>query len=790
MASSDPNAPRYLTTEEIDYIISESFNMPGEPQKPKAANTPKLATKRVRMAMYDNNVNLIKAQLSETILTPKAIPDMIAKLQYLYPRAMIEPDSTVGVDTATALGGSTTQIALNSFHSSGSSKHVGSGIDSLRSLINLSQNKYPSCTIHFEDKDLSTEDVLQTRKDIVSLTMADLVKDWDIDFTVQDIDKWWYDAYLELNPTKLNDVSKSFFIRLELDVTKMFKYDISTDLLVKTIEHAGGYDTRVIPGPFRFGILYVYVMPSALEQLSKSHQGINQDNIVNLFFQRAFIPLFSSITFKGIKDISRVFPTEDTTWSIVDHEIKAFPPSVIEQYPDDNEMKHQWIIFVNYARRVRNGITIEKLVRLCKLCGFEIKDQDEEMIVVQTPLDVSASKKPGEIVQELLNDELAKEREYKKAHVNEIYVTYASELLSASRHVFAETNGANLIELLQLQGIDTFHTYSNEIQTIYELFGIEAARNLFLIEFVKVLETADQYVDPRHIMFVADMMFNKGKPNHITFRGISRNKTSFLSLMSMEQAVEVTKNVGLMGRTDILASTSPAIMVNRQASLGTGGNFDVVQDPSFDKEIEELKAKQVKLNANDVSLALEMMDNSVFGITKATVPDESENDIENEIYNSIFGGGEPIAPQPQPQPRSLIDFDLPIITPTIALPPVIDPNLVAVHSNLKLPSIKSRVEETVILQEEPPKKKGPKKTVRIVDEPQIAYIMPDSAHVSTGLEPIPSDDEEELPVPAPRKKFKKLSELRTAAVQEEEPETSTQRVKPINVSKFMEALSK
>ncbi len=248
MSKADPNTPRLLTHEEMTYIIAQCFNDPDNPNPVKeAADVPKLAANKLRKTMYDNNVNLIYIQLSEIVITPLAINDLIAILRRTYQRAMIDSESPVGILAGESLGGPITQMTLRSFHQSGSSKTVGAGIDNLRALVTMASNKYPSCIIHYENKQMTIEDVVQTRKDIVSLTMSEIVLDYDIDTdsNVKEEDKWWYDAYLELYPDKLagtrlaNEVT-AWYMRLELDSKKMYTYGISTDMIMKTVERAVG----------------------------------------------------------------------------------------------------------------------------------------------------------------------------------------------------------------------------------------------------------------------------------------------------------------------------------------------------------------------------------------------------------------------------------------------------------------------------------------------------------------------------------------------------------------------
>lgn len=741
----DPNRPRYFTDDEIDHILDSVWP---RPKKTKKTNVPF----PIRNKIWENNMSLAKEILEDVVLTPLAIPDLIDRLKYLNERAMIDAETPVGINAGEALAGPITQMALNAFHQSGSSKNVGSGVDQLKSLINLSRQNHPSVILRFKDPNLKIEDVLEKRKDIVAIPFSELVTGSDIDLEIRTIDRWWYKAVLDLDPDRLQGVSTSWVLRLELDVGKMMTYGIKTEHIVHTLET--GHDTRVIPSSFPLGILYVYVIPSSLEEIAANHPGINKENIVMLFFQRAFIPSFKNITFKGIKGVNRLFPAQQAIIGegrgIVDFEKQAYREDKINQFTDDEElqegMRRAWIIYVSEYRSRQTGVTMADLVRLCEVSGLIVaqEDQEDHFIVVQTPPGVKTMK-PTQWIQQLVNAEKEKEELYKKEHTEEIYVSYDSELLSAYEKIYAETEGSNLAEIIQMKGVDMYHTYSNEIHTINELYGIEAARNYFIIEFQSVLEGAGQYADPRHIILVADIIFQQGSPTMMTFRGLTRQKNSFLSLMSVEQALPVVTKVALMGKKDSLASTSPALMVNRPVPVGTGGAFEIRPDPAYDEIIAQKKAEAMeKVSATDIEQALDDMND----VDYSTISIEGESDEGQNVYDAIFGGGE--RDEEEAHQSTIVDHGVELPPPQLAPPMIVEPNLVKAQSRLKIPVKTPIVMETVVMeeQEQPPTKKktSSKKKVAFVAEPEVREFLSVDAE---GSEPVLEEEEEEQITPVP-----------------------------------------
>ena len=73
-----------------------------------------------------------------------------------------------------------------------------------------------------------------------------------------------------------------------------------------------------------------------------------------------------------------------------------------------------------------------------------------------------------------------------------------------------DTDGSSLQELLNHPNVDFTKTISNDIQEIYHLLGIEAAREAIIFELTEVINDAGSYVNQRHISF-ADIMTSRGR---------------------------------------------------------------------------------------------------------------------------------------------------------------------------------------------------------------------------------------------------------------------------------------
>jgi len=133
------------------------------------------------------------------------------------------------------------------------------------------------------------------------------------------------------------------------------------------------------------------------------------------------------------------------------------------------------------------------------------------------------------------------------------------------------TEGSNLKEIMQIDGVDKTRTLTNDIGEIYEVLGIEAARNAIVEEAYGTLREQGLIVDLRHIMVVADLMTVDGSIRAVGRHGIAGEKPSVLARAAFELTVDHLLEAGITGATDELRGVSENIVVGRPINLGTGG---------------------------------------------------------------------------------------------------------------------------------------------------------------------------------------------------------------------------
>ncbi|MBT8507210.1 DNA-directed RNA polymerase subunit A'' [Methanomicrobiaceae archaeon CYW5] len=132
------------------------------------------------------------------------------------------------------------------------------------------------------------------------------------------------------------------------------------------------------------------------------------------------------------------------------------------------------------------------------------------------------------------------------------------------------TEGSNLKDVFQVEGVDTSRTRTNNIAEISEVLGIEAGRNAIIDEALSTLREQGIQVDVRHIMLVADMMCMDGEVKQIGRHGIAGEKESVLSRAAFEVTVNHLLDAAVANEEDVLEGVTENVIVGQPIQLGTG----------------------------------------------------------------------------------------------------------------------------------------------------------------------------------------------------------------------------
>lgn len=146
------------------------------------------------------------------------------------------------------------------------------------------------------------------------------------------------------------------------------------------------------------------------------------------------------------------------------------------------------------------------------------------------------------------------------------------------------TEGSNLKGLMELDLFDFNNVMSNNMWEIYNLFGIEAAREFLIREFTDVISSDGTFINKCHIILLVDTMTSKGDITSIS-RYSLRSKSSVLSRSSFEESIENFLKSGIFSEIDKMSSISSNIMTGKLSRVGTGTCDVILEDTVFEKPL-------------------------------------------------------------------------------------------------------------------------------------------------------------------------------------------------------------
>jgi DNA-directed RNA polymerase II subunit RPB1 len=149
-----------------------------------------------------------------------------------------------------------------------------------------------------------------------------------------------------------------------------------------------------------------------------------------------------------------------------------------------------------------------------------------------------------------------------------------------------DTIGTNLLDVLGLDYIDKNRTFSNDIVEIYNVLGIEAARQAIYNELVDVIEFDGTYINYHNFSVLVDRMTFTHKMISIFRHGINNDNIGPIAKASFEETPEMFLKAARHGELDTLRGISANVMCGQEGFFGTSC-FQVVLDI---EEMQKLEA--------------------------------------------------------------------------------------------------------------------------------------------------------------------------------------------------------
>jgi DNA-directed RNA polymerase II subunit RPB1 len=186
-----------------------------------------------------------------------------------------------------------------------------------------------------------------------------------------------------------------------------------------------------------------------------------------------------------------------------------------------------------------------------------------------------------------------------------------------------DTTGSNLLETLGLDYIDSERTYSNDIREMFNVLGIEAARQIIHDEIVDVLEFSGAYANYHHLSLLCDRMTTKQGLVSIFRTGLFSDDIGPIAKATFEVHTEVLLDAARFGEADNMRGVSSNVMCGQPGYYGTNA-FQLVLDMNKMASMQSAEVASLNDPMEDLIGKVEM-DSDVCPRAKL----EIHNNIEN-----------------------------------------------------------------------------------------------------------------------------------------------------------------
>ena len=169
-----------------------------------------------------------------------------------------------------------------------------------------------------------------------------------------------------------------------------------------------------------------------------------------------------------------------------------------------------------------------------------------------------------------------------------------------------DTIGTNMLDVLGLDYIDPNRTYSNDIIEIFNVLGMEAARQAIYNELADVIEFDGTYLNYHHMALLCDRMTFSHKMISIFRHGINNDDIGPIAKASFEETPEMFLKAARHAELDMMRGISANVMCGQEGLFGTA-SFQVVLDINEMLKLDEKYKYEYENKQN-------LIDQGLFGV--------------------------------------------------------------------------------------------------------------------------------------------------------------------------------
>jgi DNA-directed RNA polymerase beta' subunit len=456
-----------------------------------------------------------------------ALSILIGVINLQYKRSIVAPGEMVGMVSAQSIGEPTTQLTLNTFHSAGvaSKSNATRGVPRIEEILSLSENpKNPSITVYFKEDDEGTPERVQEFIPLIEHTkLAEVVDTIEVCF----------------DPDDLNTL-------VEQDREVMSQYQEFEKLIEECVRDsiiAGTAGVPEVPGG------------SGGSAASAAAAAGGGSGTASKWIIR--------IKMNPEAMLDKKLTMDDIHFAIK-NSYGAEVSCAFSDYNDDNlvfRLRMENIIQHKKAGGSGSGAAGGGGSAFGAGGGGHKQnplDQSDHIYMIKSFQD-----------QLLNNVVLRGVKGIRKVMLRKIKntLTKADGVYTKKDSWVLDTTGTNLIHMLGLDYIDAKRTISNDIQEVYRVFGIEAARQAIYNELAEVFD--DSPINYHHVCLLCDRMTVSSSMISIFRHGINSDDIGPIAKASFEETPEMFLKAARHAELDPMRGVSANVMCGQEGYYGT-----------------------------------------------------------------------------------------------------------------------------------------------------------------------------------------------------------------------------
>lgn len=646
--------PRLLTEEEVEEIVQVI------PATPATFEEISQDIRRQIMNTLKRQLSVHKVVVKEG--TIQKMQDIILEKFY---KSHVAAGESIGTNAAVSIGQPITQATLNTFHSTGSKNNVGEGVTFIERLFNLTSTDPKTAIIHFKDKNKTKEEIYRLGRSLRGINVSMLIKKRKLMSKINEEDKVWYDDFhtiYNIDRSLENvEADDSKFMRLYLNSFKCYKYEITIMDIVETIiknNLAPGIrqSVKCIASDSYTGIIDIYISKDFVRrEMEKFSQTIGKGRVISndiselssMFLNNFLVKKFDEMYIKGIQNVKGFNVSDALVMTSTFLDIEIDNAKDLEKFSSDpfnldmRDIDFLWRIRITKYHVLFTGLNEQKFVDLIESAGMEIIENnfnsETPNFVVLMPRDRKVKYWNKEENKAMYKYKKLDNGQYKDMESGKIskffgpkrlikeklsfiedmmYREITDTLVENKEPVFPEIpslyryayyyyaiidDGDVISDLFNNKLIDPVYTYPNDVNRIYELFGIEATR-FYLCSKYNSLSTFEK-LNPANIESLINFQTAYGVPLPVTSNGLAKQGSSILTSAAFQDSMTFLDKGAAFGTTDHIIGISSSIMSGSRCRNGTGMvNVDYddkyLNDP-FNK-FDDDETVDLQLNISDI----------------------------------------------------------------------------------------------------------------------------------------------------------------------------------------------